>query len=384
MSRSSQLLARANRVMPGGVCCPLQGFTEVGGNPPFISRGEGPWLFDEEGLRYLDLLSAYGALLFGHAPHAILGAATTAAVKGAVFGAPIRVEVELAEALVEAVPSAERVRLCESGIEAHFRAMHLAQSVTGRERILRTDELGFNDLDAVRDSLAEHPAAAIYTEPVHTRGGLIEPDEGYLSGLAQLAREHGALLLFDERVTGFRLGLGGGQEYYEVTPDLTVLGGVLGGGFPLGAFVGSARIMDHLSPLGPVDVPARHGSSAVAAAASLATLAALTDDVYDRLDDLSEAFEAGLADALAYHGCSLARVGSMFTVYYREQLPRTQAQVAESDLDQFATFFRSALDTGVYLPPAQAETAFLSAILEDRHVDRAVEGIAAALVATAA
>ncbi|MBN2799157.1 MAG: aminotransferase class III-fold pyridoxal phosphate-dependent enzyme [Deltaproteobacteria bacterium] len=384
MSRSSRLLDRAARVMPGGVCCPIQAFDEVGGTPPYIARGEGPYLVDEEGHRYVDLLNAFGALILGHADPMILGAVTAAVARGAVFGAPIAREVELAEAIVARIPSVEQVRLVESGVEAEVQALHLARKLTGRSGVIFPQRLGFNDLSAVEAALVRGDVAAIFTEAVSTQGGLIAPAPGYLEGLARLAREHGALFVLDERTTGFRLAAGGAQERLGLSPDLTVLGGVLGGGFPLGALGGPARLMAALRPDEGVPCGGPHGANPVAVSASLATLSQLTDEVYQQLELIGERLEGELGEAVAYHGCSLARVGSMFTLYYREQLPGCAAEIEGCDFEAFSRFYRSALDGGAYLPPSQRATAFLPAIFRESHLELAIEALAAALVATEA
>jgi glutamate-1-semialdehyde 2,1-aminomutase len=327
--------------------------------------------------------------MLGHSPHAVLGAITAAAARGAVFGAPTDVEGRLAATIAARVPSVDKLRFADAGFEAEFRALHLARAVTGRGVVLRTDGRGathvpYNDLDAAAAALSTGQVAAVITEPVSTSSGLILPAEGYLEGLRALTREHETLLVFDERITGFRLAPGGAQDIYGVTPDLTVLGGVLGGGLPLAAFGGRAEFMDRLAPQGEVDSGGVHAGNHTAQAAALATLEALTQDVYERLAEVGEVFEEELEEALSYHGCAMSRLGSMFTLWYRSEAPRTWAEADEADAEVFAAFHRAALGGGAYLPPGQRHTAFLSAVLGTRQLETAVEAIAAALVATAA
>lgn len=388
-TRSSRLLSKATEFIPGGVSCAVQAFQQVGGEPPFVARGEGAYLVDEEGHRYVDLLCAWGALILGHAPHAVLGAVTAAAAKGAVFGAPNEIEGRLAREVASRVPSVDKLRFCDGGFEAEHRALHLARAATGRGLVLHTDGRGalnvpFNDLEAAATALDGTEVAAIFTEPVATTSGLLPPAPGYLQGLRQLADDTGALLIFDERITGFRLAPGGAQDVFEVVPDLTVLGGVLGGGLPLAAYGGRAQLMDMLAPVGPLDPGGVHAGNPVAMAAALATLDELDPELYERLAEIGEDFEEQLQDALLYHGCSMTRLGSMFTVWYRPEAPRTLVEAQEADAQAFGEFYSAVLGGGAYLPPGQHQTAFLSAALGPRQLETAVEAIAAALVATAA
>lgn len=421
MSRSSSLLDRARAVIPGGVNSPVRAFRAVGGEPPFIARGEGAWIYDEEGNRYVDLVCSWGALIAGHAPQTVLGAVTAAAARGSSFGAPTRAEVELAEQLVKRVPSLEKVRLCSSGTEATMHALRLARAATGRDRILKLDgcyhgahdavlvnagsglatfavpgspgvpaavaELTlvapFNDAEAVEALFAAHPGeiAALILEPIAGNMGCIPPKPGYLQALREITQKHGALLIFDEVMCGFRVPKGTAQALYGVTPDLTCLGKVAGGGFPLAAFGGRADLMSLLAPEGPVYQAGTLSGNPVAVAAGLATLRLLDEGAFDRLDAIGARIEAGLADAIAYHGCVMHRVGSMFTIFFQEELPWSFAEVKGCDLEAFKAFFQAALGNGVYLPPSQFEAAFLSLAMEDDAVDAIIDGLAAALVA---
>ncbi|MEZ4237231.1 MAG: glutamate-1-semialdehyde 2,1-aminomutase [Myxococcota bacterium] len=428
MSRSSKLLARAREVIPGGVNSPVRAFAAVGGDPPFVARGEGAELVDVDGHRYVDLVGSWGPLILGHADNAVLGAAMAAASRGSSFGAPTELEIELAEEIVRRVPSIEKVRLVSSGTEATMHTVRLARGATGRDRIVKmegcfhgahdamlvkagsgvatfsageaTTQPGspgvpaaiaeltlvapYNDLAAVAALFEAHPneIAAVILEPVAGNMGLVAPVEGYLQGLRDLCTKHGALLIFDEVMTGFRLARGGAQERFGITPDLTCLGKVVGGGYPLAAFGGSAALMDKLAPVGPIYQAGTLSGNPVAVAAGLATLQKLDDAAYQRLEELGARIEAGVQAAVQYHGCSLARVGSMFTVFFRPQVPTRFSEVQECDLEGFSRFFRAALNGGVYLPASQYEAAFLSVVLTDKHVARVVDGIASALVAS--
>jgi glutamate-1-semialdehyde 2,1-aminomutase len=427
VSRSSKLLERAQAVIPGGVNSPVRAFTAVGGDPPFIARGEGNTLIDVDGHRYVDLVLSWGPLILGHADTTVLGAAMAAASRGSSFGAPTEGEIELAEEIVSRVPSIEKVRLVSSGTEATMHVLRLARGATGRDLVIKmegcfhgahdsmlvkagsgvatfsggaaTTEPGspgvpqataaltvvvpYNDLDAVRVALEANRdrVAAVVVEPVAGNMGLVAPRAGYLQGLRRLCTEHGALLVFDEVMTGFRLARGGAQELYGVTPDLTCLGKVVGGGYPLAAFGGAAALMDRLAPLGPIYQAGTLSGNPVAVAAGLATLRQLDAAVYQRLETIGARIEAGLSAALSYHGCSLARVGSMFTVFFRPEAPTDFTEVRQCDLDAFSRFFRAALNGGVYLPASQFESAFLSARMTDDEVDRVVDALNSALVA---
>ncbi len=420
-SRSARLLERALKVIPGGVNSPVRAFNAVGGHPPFIARGEGAELVDEEGHRYLDLVGSWGALLLGHSHPTVLGAAMAAASKGSSFGAPTEGEVLLAEAIVERVPSIEKVRLCSSGTEATMHALRLARGVTGRDKIIKFDgcyhgahdavlvkagsgvatfavpgspgipeEVAantlvapFNDLDAVEDLLDAHgdDVAAVIVEPIAGNMGCIPPVDGFLEGLRDLCTDRGALLVFDEVMTGFRVHVGGAQGLYGVTPDLTTLGKICGGGYPLAAFGGRAEIMDQLAPLGPVYQAGTLSGNPVAVAAGLATLQQLDDAVYARLERLGLALEKALRPSLNYHGCSMTRVGSMFTVFFRPTAPQRFSEVQACDLDAFSKFFLAALNGGIYLPPSQFEAVFLSFALSDEQMLRAIDALEAAVVA---
>ena len=428
MSRSTKLLSRAQQVIPGGVNSPVRAFNAVGGDPPFIARGEGAELIDVDGHRYVDLIGSWGPLILGHADTQVLGVTMAAASRGSSFGAPTEAEIDLAEEIVARVPSVQKVRLCSSGTEATMHALRLARGATGRDRIVKmegcfhgahdamlvkagsgvatfsggaaTTEPGspgvpsavaaltsvapYNDLGAVEALFEAHKdeIAAVILEPAAGNMGLIPPAEGYLQGLRDLCTKHGALLVFDEVMTGFRLARGGAQERFGIAPDLTCMGKVVGGGYPLAAFGGPADLMDKLAPVGPIYQAGTLSGNPVAVAAGLATLRQLDDGVYDKLESIGARIEEGLQAAVAYHKCSLARVGSMFTVFFRATAPATFSEVQECDFDGFSRFFRAALNGGVYLPPSQYEAAFLNANMTDEQVTQVINGLASAFVAS--
>jgi len=415
-------MERARKVIPGGVNSPVRAYQAVGGEPPVIARGDGAVLIDEDGHRYIDCVCSWGALVFGHGQHHVLGAITQAAALGTSFGAPTQRETHLAEMIVQRVPSVEKVRLCSSGTEATMHALRLARGVTGRDLIVKMDGcyhgahdavlvgagsgvatfgipgspgipesvasqtvvVPFNDLDAIAKVFAQHgdKIAAVILEPVAGNMGCIPPVDGYLQGLSDLTKHHGSILIFDEVMCGFRVAAGGAQERYGVTPDLTTMGKIVGGGLPLAAFGGRADLMDHLAPLGPIYQAGTLSGNPIAVAAALATLDQLTPAVYGRMEEIGAKVQAGLSKALAYHGCSMHRVGSMWTIFFRPEVPIHMAQVKECDVDRFSRFFRGALSAGIYLPASQYEAVFMSAILSNAMVDDLISGLQAALVSS--
>ena len=415
--RSSDLLQRARRVIPGGVNSPVRAFAAVEGDPPFIARGEGAELIDVDGNRYLDLIGSWGPLILGHANPAVVEAAIAAVRGGSSYGAPTEAEVAFAEELCAAHPCLEQVRLCSSGTEATMHALRLARGATGRDVIVKLDgcyhgahdsvlvaagsgvvtfaqpgspgipaavaaltrTAPFNDLDAVRAHLEKGDVAGVILEPVAGNMGCIAPAPGYLEGLRALTREHGALLIMDEVMTGFRLARGGACERFHVDADLVCLGKICGGGYPLAAFGGKAAVMGRLSPAGPVYQAGTLSGNPVAVAAGRATLAQLDDALYQRLEALSARLDAALRPAVEGAGQSMSRVGSMFTVFFRPEPPRDFEEVKECDLAAFGRFHREALNRGVYLPPSQFEAAFLPAVLTDTQVDHIASALADAL-----
>ena len=418
MSRNSQLLARACEVIPGGVNSPVRAFSAVEGDPSFIVSGEGPWLEDAEGRRALDLVGSWGPLILGHCHPEVEEVVLAAVRQGTTFGAPTEAEVLFAEQIAAAVPSIEQVRVVSSGTEATMHALRLARGFTGRDPILKLDgcyhgahdtvlvaagsgvatyarpgspgivapstlTAPFNDLDAVARHLAAAAVAAVILEPVAGNMGCIPPVPGYLEGLRELCTAHGTLLIFDEVMTGFRLAYGGAQERFGVTPDLTCLGKVVGGGMPLAAFGGRAEIMQRLSPVGPVYQAGTLSGNPVAVAAGRKALEVLArPGTYERLEGIGDAVDAAVRPHVERHGLSMSRLGSMFTVFFRSAAPRHFAQVAECDLRRFGRFHRACLERGVYLPCSQYEAAFLSLALSPDHVARIGRVIGEALDAT--
>ena len=399
MTRSEDLFARARTVIPGGVDSPVRAFGGVGGTPVFIDRGEGAFLIDVDGNRYVDLVQSWGALLFGHARPEIVEAALRAAAKGTSFGTPTEGEVELAQRIIDAVPSVEQVRLVNSGTEATMSAIRLARGATGRDRILKfegcyhghsdsllakgagsgpatfgipasagvteaaaqdTISVPYNDLEAVTAAFDEWGGdiALVAIEPVAANMGVVPPDEGFLGSLRGLCTEHGALLLFDEVITGFRLAYGGAQTHYGVTPDLTVLGKVMGGGFPCAAFGGSRELMEQLAPAGPVYQAGTLSGNPVAVAAGIAALDLAKElDPYAELADTADRLTTELGTTLERNGVptSINRAESMFSVFFTDDPVRNFEDAKAADHERYGRFFHHMLDKGVYLPPSGYE-----------------------------
>ena len=399
MTRSEDLFERARAVIPGGVDSPVRAFGAVGGAPVFIERGEGAYLIDADGERRVDLVQSWGALLFGHARPEIVEAATRSASKGTSFGAPTAGEVELAERIVEAVPSIDRVRLVNSGTEAAMSAIRLARGATGRDLIVKFEgcyhghsdsllakgagsglaTLGipsspgvtegaardtltapFNDLDAVRSTFAERgrEVAVVAVEPVAANMGVVAPEPGFLEGLRQLCDEHGALLLFDEVITGFRIAYGGAQTYYGVMPDLTVLGKVMGGGFPCAAFGGRDDVMSQLAPEGPVYQAGTLSGNPVAVAAGIATLdLARAEEPYPSLETTADVLIEGLTEAFATAEIpvTINRAGSLCSVFFTDAPVRDFEGARAADHRRYGRFFHHMLANGVILPPSGYE-----------------------------
>jgi len=389
--------------MPGGVNSPVRAFRGVGGTPVFFRRGEGSRIEDVDGNVYIDYVGSWGPLILGHAHPAILEAVRDALARGTSFGAPTAAEVEMARLLVEAVPSLEKVRLVNSGTEATMSAIRVARGFTGRAKIIKIagcyhghgdyllvragsgattfgvpDSAGvpedfvrhtvvvpYNDPEAVERAAVEHAGeiACLIVEPVAGNMGLVPPEPGYLPALREITRKHGILLLFDEVMTGFRVAYGGAQTRYGVLPDLTCLGKIVGGGLPMGAYGGRADIMATVAPEGPVYQAGTLSGNPLATAAGIAMLHALRQPgVYERLEATGAQLEAGFREALRSAGVTghVTRVGSMLGLFFAEPPVRNYDDAKRSDTQRYAAFFHGLLRRGIYFPPSQFETFFVS------------------------
>lgn len=410
-------------MIPGGVNSPVRAFKAVGGEPVFIRKGEGSRIQDVDGKSYIDYIGSWGPLIEGHRPADVSDALRRVIDEaGTSFGAPTAAEVELAESIVEMVPSVEKVRLVNSGTEATMSAIRLARGFTGRDRILKFDgcyhghgdsllvragsgvaTLGLPDSPGVPGALAElttvvgfnNPAeirntfdslgseiACVIVEPVGGNMGCVPPEHGFLELLRDLTANAGALLLFDEVMTGFRVAPGGAQERYGVQPDLTTLGKVIGGGLPVGAYGGRADIMDRVAPVGPVYQAGTLSGNPLAVAAGLATLRRLrSGDVYTRLEALAGRLERGIHEVCVERGARLQvnRVGSMLTLFFAESPVVDFATARNSDTARFSRFFGKMLERGIYWPPSQFEAAFVSTAHSESDIDRTVEAIGESL-----
>src|SRR5215471_14676820 len=402
-SKNDLLFERSRRIIPGGVNSPVRAFRAVGGVPPFIERGEGSRIWDAEGREYIDYVGSWGPLVLGHADPDVVAAVRSAAGRGLSFGAPTEAEADLAELLVGLVPGLELVRLVSSGTEATMSALRLARGATGRSRIVKfegcyhghadsllvkagsgaltfgnpssagvppqtaaqTLVLDYNDSRGLESAFAEHgpSVACVIVEPVAGNMNLIAPRPGFLQRVRELCSQHGCLLIFDEVMTGFRVGLHGAQDLYGVRADLVTLGKVVGGGMPLGAFGGRRDIMEKVAPLGPVYQAGTLSGNPVAVAAGLATLRKVqAPGFYDRLGATTRALCEGLASAARRRGAAFSAqsVGGMFGLYFRAAPPTSYAEVMQCDAEAFKRFFHGMLERGVYLAPSAYEAGFVS------------------------
>jgi glutamate-1-semialdehyde 2,1-aminomutase len=414
MTRSESLFESAGRLMPGGVNSPVRAFRGVGGTPFFVAHASGARIEDVDGRSYIDFLGSWGPLILGHAHPSVVEALGEAARRGTSYGAPTEGEVEMAALIARAMPSMEMVRLVSSGTEAAMSAIRLARGATGRDLVVKFDgcyhghvdsllvkagsggatfgvpdsrgvpaalaaltvALPFNDLDAVARFMAARggEVAVVIVEPVAGNMGVVPPARGYLQGLRDLCSRHGALLLFDEVITGFRVGPGGAQALYGVRPDLTCLGKIIGGGLPVGAYGGRRELMEQVAPLGGVYQAGTLSGNPLAVAAGLATLRALENPhVYGRLDALGARLESGLVEAAAHAGVPLTvnRVGSMLTAFFSGAPVVDLASAKRSDTARYARFFHGMLDRGVFLAASQFEAAFVSLAHTDQDLDAA-------------
>jgi glutamate-1-semialdehyde 2,1-aminomutase len=409
------LFQRAQRVIPAGVNSPVRAFGSVGGTPPFIQRGRGAQIWDADGRAYVDYVGSWGPLVVGHAHPDVVAAAQQAAERGLSFGAPTEQEVELAELLCRLVPSLEQVRLTSSGTEATMSAIRLARGHTGRQRIVKfegcyhghadallvkagsgaltfgqpssagvppataadTVVLEYNNESALEQAFEREGGAiaAAIVEPVAGNMNLVAPRPGFLESLRTLCTRHGAILIFDEVMTGFRVALGGAQALYGVKPDLTTLGKVIGGGLPVGAFGGRRDIMQSIAPLGPVYQAGTLSGNPVAVAAGLATLRLVqAPGFYDRLAATTRALCEGLAGAAREHRVpfSAASVGGMFGIFFRATPPASFAEVLQCDRETFNRFFHAMLGAGIYLAPSAYEAGFVSSAHGEAEIGRTI------------
>ena len=428
LARSRALQQRAEKLLPGGVDSPVRAFRAVGGDAPFIARGEGAYLWDEDGNRYIDYFGSWGPMILGHAFPPAVEAVQAAAARSASFGASTAAEGNLAELVTKAFPTIEKLRFVSSGTEATMSAIRLARAFTGRKYIIKfegcyhghsdgllvkagsgvatfgipgsagvpeeivqlTLALPFNDVDAVQAAFARYKnqIACIIVEPVVGNAGTIPPAEGYLEALRAITTLEGALLIFDEVMTGFRVALGGAQELYRILPDLTTLGKIIGGGLPCAAFGGRAEIMDMLAPLGPVYQAGTLSGNPLAMAAGIATVGRLIEnraEVYSELESMSEAVALGVAAEAAKAHVPLVtnRVGAMFTWFFTSSPVTDFASAATSDTAAFARFHRAMLEQGVWLPCSQYEAAFLSTAHTIENIEQTIQAAKAAFTAVA-
>ena len=415
MTQSENLFATAQDLIPGGVNSPVRAFRGVGGTPRFIRSARGATITDVDGNSYIDYVGSWGPMILGHADEEVVAAVQEVAAGGTSFGAPTELEVQLAQEVVDAVPSIEMVRMVSSGTEATMSAIRLARGVTGRTKLVKfegcyhghadsllvkagsgvatlglpdspgvpaalaqnTLTLPFNNVPALEQVFAEHTdIAAVIIEPVVGNMGCVPPRDGYLEAVRKLTRDHGALLIFDEVMTGFRLARGGAQERYGITPDITTLGKIIGGGLPVGAYGGSCDIMNNIAPAGPIYQAGTLSGNPLSMTAGLVTLRRLRDkSVYDRLEAASKRLCGGLADAAGEVGVKTVtnRVGSMWTSFFTDEPVVDWDSANKADRQRYGKFFHAMLEEGIYLAPSQFEAGFVSLAHTDEVIQQTIE-----------
>ncbi len=415
-NKSQKLYAQALEVIPGGVNSPVRACKSVGGDPLFIDHAAGCLVFDADGNRYIDYIGSWGPMILGHKHAAVDAAIVNALDRGVSFGAPTDLEIQLAQLVIDAVPSVEMVRMVNSGTEATMSAIRLARAVTGRDTIIKFDgcyhghadtllveagsgvatlnipgspgvpepvvkftlSLPYNDIGAVKQVMAEKGSqiAAIIVEPVAGNMGLVAPAPGFLEALRAETQKAGALLIFDEVMTGFRVALGGAQSLYGIDPDLTTMGKIIGGGMPVGAYGGRRAIMEQVAPQGSVYQAGTLSGNPMAMAAGIATLTELRrPHFYDALEEKAQYLEDGLRRAADAHGIavSMARVGSMMGMFFTDRPVHNFADAKTADLDRFAAYYRGMRDRGIYLAPSQFEALFVSAAHNTDYLDETIQ-----------
>ncbi len=416
LSRSKEMFAEAQKFIPGGVNSPVRAFKSVKMEPPFIARGEGPYIFDEDGNRYIDYVASWGPLILGHCHPEVIDALKHCLEIGTSFGAPTELETKMAQLVIDTVPSIEMVRMVNSGTEATMSALRLARGYTGRDKIVKlegcyhghadfllikagsgalthgvptspgvpnntannTITAPFNDLETLEKIFETEGEniAAIILEPVPGNMGCIPPEDGYLQGVRELTQKYGILLIFDEVMTGYRVALGGAQERYNITPDLTCLGKIIGGGLPVGAYGGKKEIMEKVSPMGPVYQAGTLSGNPLAMTAGYTTLKILQrEGIYEKLEEKTAKLAEGMKEAAKTAGIKVysTRVGAMFSTFFTEQKVKDFSSASTSNLDKFAAFFKTLLEEGVYIAPSQFEAGFMSLVHEDKEIEKTIE-----------
>ena len=422
-SRSQKLFEQARRYLPGGVNSPVRAFGAVGGTPPFIVSGRGSRIIDADGNEFIDYVGSWGPLILGHSPPHVIAALKQAVERGTTFGAPTELEVTLARMVAAAMPSIEMVRFVNSGTEATMSALRLARAFTGRDKIIKfaggyhghadgllvkggsglatlglpgspgvpksyaqnTLVAPYNDSEAVTQLFGSYPEeiAAVIVEPVAANMGVVPPQPGFLDGLRRLTADNGALLIFDEVITGFRVAYGGAQTIYGITPDLTCLGKIIGGGLPVGAYGGKREIMEMMAPIGPVYQAGTLSGNPLAMTAGIAMLQALSrPGVYQRLEEAASLLEAGIAKAVSSSDIKLniSRFGSLLTIFFTDSPALDYKSVSGADTALFGRFFQQLLAQGIYWPPSQFEAAFVSLAHSDEDIQNTIVVMEKALV----